>query len=198
VPAESQSQVTPSVRVETTLQPERTAPSWFTQLAIITLWFKQHAMLPQISAALQLVRRVDAIAAIDVVILMLVALVANRPIAAAVASLDSFCEPLAALWNRKRLSSRSAASRFLSALSSVQLDNLQSLFCPPFVSTVSRRTMQEASSIVQIAGLSSSTSTERVRRSCSVSCLTLTGGLLRVVVNALRRLVIQDANAPML
>ena len=144
MPAESHPQGTASVRLETTLEPERAAPSWFAQLAIIALWFKQHGLLSRISAALQLVRRVDATAAIDVVLLMLAALVGNGPIAAAFAQLDSFRTPLAALWHRKRLPSRSAASRFLAALSSAQLDNLQSLFCPPFVSTVSREMRQEA------------------------------------------------------
>jgi hypothetical protein len=138
VPAESHLEVTSSVRVETTLEPERTAPSWFAQLAIIALWFNQHGLLAAISTALQLVRRADATAAIDVVLLMLAALIANGPILTAFVKLGAFRKTLATLWDRDKLPSRSATSRFLRSLSAVQLDNLQSLFCPPFVSTVSR------------------------------------------------------------
>ena len=149
--AESHSVATASARLETTSAQERSSPPWFAQLAVIARWFAQRGVLAGISDALHITRRVDATAAIDVVLALLAALVGQRSIASAVDALDPVRAALPSLWERKSMPSRSAISRFLAALTTHQLDNMQSLFCPLFVSTASAKSAPAASPIALIS-----------------------------------------------
>lgn len=135
VPAESHSEVTASARLETTSMQERRPPPWFAQLVLIARWFEQRNMLTPINEALHFRRRVDATAALDVVLLMLAALIGQRSIAATFDALVPVMSALPSLWARKRLLSRSAISRLLAALTAHELDKMQSLFCLRFAST---------------------------------------------------------------
>lgn len=135
MPAESRNEVTASARLETTSVQERRPPPWFAQLVLIARWFEQRNMLTPINEALHFRRRVDATAALDVVLLMLAALIGQRSIAATFDALVPVMSALPSLWARKRLPSRSAISRLLAALTARELDKMQSLFCPRFAST---------------------------------------------------------------
>jgi hypothetical protein len=127
-----------SMHMQTTSEREQLPPPWFAQLALLTHWFHLRALLPCFAATLQIVRRVDATAALDVLLLMLAALIGNCPLAHAHAALTPLGHALPAVWGRKALTSRSAASRFLAALTAPMLDAMHTLFCPPSVSTASR------------------------------------------------------------
>lgn len=145
--AESHSEATASARLETTSAQERSSPPWFAQLALIARWFEQRGMLAGIRDALHITRRVDATAGLDVVLALLAALIGQRSIASAVDALVPMRAALPSLWARKSMPSRSAISRFLAALTTHELDNMQSLFCPPFVSTASAISALEDSPI---------------------------------------------------
>lgn len=144
MPTENHQHPTASARLETTSAQERTPPPWFAQLVVIARWFELRGMLEQINEALHLMRRVDATAALDVVLPMLAALVGQSSISSAVDALEPVREPLPSLWERKRLPSRSAISRFLAALTAPALNRMHSLFCPRFANTASRRSAREA------------------------------------------------------
>lgn len=127
-----------SIQMQTTSERERLPPPWFAELALLTHWFHLRALLPCVGATLQTMRRVDATAALDVLLLLLAALIGNCPLAHAHAALTPLGQSLPAVWGRRALASRSAASRFLAALTAPMLDAMHSLFCPPSVSTASR------------------------------------------------------------
>jgi hypothetical protein len=126
------------MHLETTSERELLPPPWFAELTLLAHWFCLRGMLPSFGTTLRLVRRVDATAALDVLLLMLAALIANGPLARAYDMLLPVRRTVPALWGRKGMASRSATSRFLTALNAPALEAMHSLFCPPSACMASR------------------------------------------------------------
>ena len=118
MPTES-SESAARMHLETTSERERSPPPWFAELTLLAHWFCLHGILPSFGTTLRLVRRVDATAALDV--LLLAARIANGPLAHAYDLLLPVRRTLPALWGRKGMASRSATSRFFTALNAPAL-----------------------------------------------------------------------------
>ena len=129
---------TASIHLETTSTREQQPPPWFAELAVLAHWFRLRWVLIPLCAILRLRRRVDATAAVDVLLVMLAALVGNCPLAHAREALAPVRSAVPALWDRGKLASRSAVSRFLAALDARTLDARQTLFYPRSASSASR------------------------------------------------------------
>jgi hypothetical protein len=123
------------MHLETTSEREQLPPSWFAELTVIARWFEVHWVLLPLCSTLRLARRVDATAAVDVVLLVLAAHVGNCALNHAHKALNPVAHLLPQLWGRERLASTSAVSRFLAALDATTMDALQTLFCPPSASS---------------------------------------------------------------
>lgn len=133
-----------SMHLETTSEREQLPPSWFAELTVIARWFEVHWVLLPLCSTLRLARRVDATAAIDVVLLLLAAHVGNCALHHAHRALNPVAHLLPQLWGRERLASTTAVSRFLAALDDATLDAMQTLFCPPSASSAWATTTREA------------------------------------------------------
>lgn len=143
MPAES-ADPTPSTLLETTSTRERLPPPWFAEATLLARWFSHHLVLIPLGSALLLARRVDATAAIDVVLLMLAAHVGNCALSHAHRALRPVDQLLPHLWGRRAMASTSAASRFLAALDADAVDAMQTLFCPPSATSASAATVPAA------------------------------------------------------
>lgn len=119
-----------SMQMETTSEREQLPPPWFAELAVVARWFHSRWVLIPLCAALRLSRRVDATAAIDVILLLLAALVGDGSLAETDEALRPVRHLLPQLWDRDRMASRSATSRFLSSLDETAMEAMQTLFCP--------------------------------------------------------------------
>ncbi len=135
---------TPSMQLETTSEREQLPPPWFAELTLLARWFSHHLVLIPLCSTLLLARRVDASAAVDVVLLMLAAHVGNSALNHARRALRPVERVLPHLWGRRAMVSTSAASRFLKALDADAMDAMQTLFCPPSATSASAASAQGA------------------------------------------------------
>ena len=97
-----------SMQMETTSEREQLPPPWLAELAVLARWFHSRGVLIPLCSALRLSRRVDATAAIDVILLLLAALVGDGSIAETDEALRPVRHLLPQLWDRDRMASRSA------------------------------------------------------------------------------------------
>jgi hypothetical protein len=135
---------TASMQWETTSAHERFPPPWFPELTLLARWFTLQWVLLPICSALHLPRRVDATAGIDVLLMFLAAHTGNCALNHAHKALEPVASVVPKLWGRERLVSRSAASRFLSALDAASMDTMQTLFCKRFAPSDVRANTQGA------------------------------------------------------
>jgi hypothetical protein len=124
-----------SLTLQTTSTRDDQPPGWFAEFTTLALWFRQSWALIPLDAALRLSRRVDATAAVDVVLVLLAALVAHSSVADTHAQLQPVRTLVPRLWDRAAMPSRPAVSRFLKALDEQALTAMEALFFTPFSST---------------------------------------------------------------
>jgi hypothetical protein len=119
-----------SVHIQTSSESVPSPPSWFGEVVLMAAHLRKHDVLTKISEEVCFSRRrfghyevIDFLA-----VLFGYAISGERTLEAFYERLQPFAVPFMALFERDRLPSRSALSRFLAALTSAPVDALRTLF----------------------------------------------------------------------
>ena len=119
-----------SVIIQTFSESVPSTPSWFGEVVLMAAHLRKHGVLTQISERVRFARRrfghyevIDFLA-----VLFGYAISGERTLEAFYERLQPFAAPFMALFERDRLPSRSALSRFLAALTEAPVDALRTLF----------------------------------------------------------------------
>ncbi len=119
-----------SVIIQTSGESVPSPPSWFGEVVLLTAHLRKHHVLTNIAERVRFARRrfgryevIDFLA-----ILFGYAISGERTLETFYERLQPFAVPFMALFERDRLPSRSALSRFLAALTEVPVDALRTLF----------------------------------------------------------------------
>lgn len=119
-----------SVNIQTSAESVPAPPSWFGEVVLMVTHLRQHEMLTKISERVRFARRrfghyevIDFLA-----VLFGYAISGERTLEEFYLHLQPFAGPFMALFERERLPSRSALSRFLAALTEVPVEALRTLF----------------------------------------------------------------------
>ena len=119
-----------SVRIQTSSESVPSTPSWFGEVALIISYLRKQGVLSAISSQVHFARRrfghyevIDFLA-----VLFGYAISGERTLEAFYERLLPFAQPFMALFDREKLPSRSALSRFLASLSLEATEALRTLF----------------------------------------------------------------------
>jgi len=119
-----------SVKIQTTSEPNFSTPSWFGEVVVISSYLSKHSVLSKINEKVRFARRrfgryevMDFLA-----VLFGYAISGERTLEEFYERLQPFAVPFMALFERDRLPSRSALSRFLAALTEEPVEALRALF----------------------------------------------------------------------
>lgn len=118
------------VSIQTSPQPVPSPPSWFGEVVLVVTYLKKQGVLTKLCEQVRFARKrfgryelVDFLA-----VLFGYAISGERTLEAFYESLQPFAVPFMALFERDRLPSRSALSRFLAALTPAPVEALRTLF----------------------------------------------------------------------
>ena len=118
------------VSIQAISRPEPSTPSWFGEVALLVAYLRKHGILTRISEEVRFARRrfghyevIDFLA-----VLFGYTISGERTLEAFYEKLQPFALPFMALFERDRLPSRSALSRFLAALTAAPIEALRTLF----------------------------------------------------------------------
>ncbi len=143
-----------SVNIQTTSQPAPSTPCWFGEVVLIVEYLRKHGLLTTISDGVRFARRrfgnyemIDFLA-----VLFGYARSFERTLEAFYQSLQPFAGPFMALFERDRLPSRSALSRFLAALTEEPVEALLTLFLDDLLSRPLAHEEQTGSLVDRIGG----------------------------------------------
>ncbi len=119
-----------SVIIQTSTESIPSTPSWFGEVVVISSYLQKHKVLTKTNEQVRFARkRFGRYELIDfLAVLFGSAISAERPLEEFYQRLQPFAVPLMALFERDRLPSRSALSRFLAALTETPLEALRTLF----------------------------------------------------------------------
>ncbi|GHO89471.1 hypothetical protein [Dictyobacter formicarum] len=119
-----------SVRIQAPSESNPATPSWFGEVVVITAHLRKHDMLSKINEQVRFTRkRFGRYEVIDfLAVLFGYAICGERTLEEFYESLQPFAIPFMALFERDRLPSRSALSRFLAALTEEPVEALRALF----------------------------------------------------------------------
>src|SRR5258708_641702 len=119
-----------SVKIQTTSESNFSTPSWFGEVVLISRYFHKHSILNKINEQVHFARkRFGRYEVIDfLAVLFGYAISGERTLEEFYESLQPFAVPFMALFERDRLPSRSALSRFLAALTEAPAQALHTLF----------------------------------------------------------------------
>ena len=119
-----------SVIIQTSAETVPSTPSWFGEVTLMAAYLRTHGVLTKISERVRFARRrFGRYDVIDfLVVLFGYAISGERTLEAFYKRLQPFAVPFMALFERDRLPSRSALSRFLAALSEAPVEALRTLF----------------------------------------------------------------------
>jgi hypothetical protein len=119
-----------SVKIQTTSEANPSTPSWFGEVVLISSYLRKHGILNKINERVHFARRrfghydmIDFLA-----VLFGYAISGERTLEEFYERLQPFAVPFMALFERNRLPSRSARSRFLAALTEAPVEALRTLF----------------------------------------------------------------------
>jgi hypothetical protein len=119
-----------SVKIQTTSEANPSTPSWFGEVVLISSYLRKHGILNKINERVHFARRrfghydmIDFLA-----VLFGYAISGERTLEEFYERLQPFAVPFMALFERNRLPSRSALSRFLAALTEAPVEALRTLF----------------------------------------------------------------------
>jgi hypothetical protein len=125
-----------SVNIQTTVEPAPSTPSWFGEVTVMAAYLRQQDILSKINDRVRFVRRrfghyevIDFLA-----VLFGYAISGERTLEAFYERLQPFAVAFMALFERTRLPSRSALSRFLAQLSEGPVEALRLLFLDDLLS----------------------------------------------------------------
>ena len=118
------------VKIQTTSEPHFSTPSWFGEITLIAAYLRTQGVLTKICEQVRFARR--RFGCYDVIDFLAVlfgyAISGERTLEAFYERLQPFAVPFMALFERDRLPSRSALSRFLAALTEGPVEALRTLF----------------------------------------------------------------------
>src|SRR5713101_3061482 len=119
-----------SVNIQTTSESNVSTPSWFGEVVLISRYLQKHHVLSKINEQVHFARkRFGRYEVIDfLAILFGYAISGERTLETFYKRLQPFAVPFMALFERDRLPSRSALSRFLAALCEAPVEALRTLF----------------------------------------------------------------------
>src|SRR5258708_2130346 len=125
-----------SVHIQTSAESVPSTPSWFGEVVLIAGHLRKRGILSQISERVRFARRrIGNYEVIDfLAVLFGYALSGERTLEAFYERLQPFTVPFMALFERDRLPSRSALSRFLAQLSQGPVEALRTLFLDDLLS----------------------------------------------------------------
>src|SRR5438132_6808371 len=125
-----------SVKIQTTSEPNVSTPSWFGEVVVSSRYLHQHGVLNKINEHVRFARkRFGHYEVIDfLAILFGYAISGERTLETFYERLQPFAVPFMALFERDRLPSRSALSRFLAALTEAPVAALRTLFLDELLS----------------------------------------------------------------
>ena len=125
-----------SVNIQTTSQSNLATPCWFGEVVLLMAHFRKHGVLSKISERVRFARR--RFGRYDVIDFLAVlfgyAISGERTLEEFYERLQPFAVPFMAWFERDRLPSRSALSRFLAALTEAPVDALRTLFLEDLLS----------------------------------------------------------------
>lgn len=119
-----------SVKIQATSEPNPSTPCWFGEVVVTSNYLRTHHILSNINERVRFARkRFGRYEVIDfLAVLFGYAISSERTLEEFYESLQPFAIPFMALFERDRLPSRSALSRFLSALTEAPIEALRTLF----------------------------------------------------------------------
>src|SRR5947207_7780309 len=119
-----------SVGIQTSSESVPATPSWFGEVVLMAAYLRKQDVLTQISERVRFARRrFGRYEVIDFLAVLLgYAISGERTLETFYERLQPFAVPFMALFERDRLPSRSALSRFLAALTQAPVDALRTLF----------------------------------------------------------------------
>jgi hypothetical protein len=125
-----------SVKIQTTADPNPSTPCWFGEVVMISSALRKHHILSKINEQVRFARkRFGLYEVIDfLAVLFGYAISGERTLEEFYESLQPFAIPFMALFDRNRLPSRSALSRFLAALTEAPVEALRTLFLDDLLS----------------------------------------------------------------
>jgi hypothetical protein len=125
-----------SVKIQTTSESNPSPPGWFGEVVLLSGYLRQHEILSKISEQVRFARkRFGRYEVIDfLAVLFGYAISGERTLEAFYERLQPFALPFMALFERDRLPSRSALSRFLAALTETPVEALRTLFLEDLLS----------------------------------------------------------------
>jgi hypothetical protein len=119
-----------TVKIQTTSESNITTPAWFGEVVVISSYLQKHKVLTKINEQVRFARkRFGRYELIDfLAVLFGYAISGERTLEEFYQRLQPFAVPFMALFERDRLPSRSALSRFLAALTEAPVEALRTLF----------------------------------------------------------------------
>jgi hypothetical protein len=119
-----------AVKIQTTSESNFSTPAWFGEVVVISRYLQKHKVLNLINEQVRFARkRFGQYEVIDfLAVLFGYAISGERTLEEFYERLQPFAVPFMALFERDRLPSRSALSRFLAALTEAPVDALRTLF----------------------------------------------------------------------
>jgi hypothetical protein len=125
-----------SVKIQTTSESNLATPGWFGEAVLISRDLRKHGVLDKVNEQVRFARkRFGHYEVIDfLAVLFGYAISGERTLEEFYERLQPFAVPFMALFERDRLPSRSALSRFLAALTEVPVDALRTLFLDDLLS----------------------------------------------------------------
>ena len=125
-----------AVKIQTTSESNFSTPSWFGEVVLLSSYLQKHSVLSKINEQVRFARkRVGRYEVIDfLAVLFGYAVSSERTLEEFYERLQPFAVPFMALFERDRLPSRSALSRFLAALTEAPIEALRTLFLDDLLS----------------------------------------------------------------
>jgi hypothetical protein len=125
-----------AVKIQMTSESNFSSPSWFGEIVVISRYLRTHGVLSKINEQVRFARkRFGRYEVIDfLAVLFGYAISGERTLEEFYQRLQPFAVPFMALFERDRLPSRSALSRFLAALTEVPVEALRTLFLDDLLS----------------------------------------------------------------
>ncbi len=119
-----------AVKIQTTSESNFSTPSWFGEVVLLSSYLQKHGVRSLINERVRFARkRVGRYEVIDfLAVLFGYAISGERTLEEFYERLQPFADPFMALFERDRLPSRSALSRFLAALTEAPIEALRTLF----------------------------------------------------------------------
>ena len=125
-----------SVEIQTTAESAPCPPPWFGEVVVVAAYLRKHNILTKLCEHVQFVRRrIGRYEVIDfLAVLFGYAISGERTLEEFYQRLQPFAVAFMALFERDRLPSRSALSRFLAALTEAPVEALRTLFLDDLLS----------------------------------------------------------------